>query len=220
MNSANFGRVFFDGTKVSAGEIPNSFADFADPKWAGKMILTYPNDDDAVLYLFSTLVSKYGWGYLDQLSANNVTWVRGTVTPSLELQRRHNDTSDGVAVTFTIGSASGAGSWLQVKEMPAPDQYMIWSFVGGIFANTIRPNMAKLFVSWMLDPAHVNGTAATGGRVVLESLDQGRLTSANNTQYGGFRKFMLDRQNTEWWRFQFETSLGTAQGPSSLKLYS
>jgi ABC-type Fe3+ transport system substrate-binding protein len=51
--------------------------DLLDPKFKDKIILTYPNDDDAVLYGFKLMVEKYGWDWLAGIAAQNPTLVRG-----------------------------------------------------------------------------------------------------------------------------------------------
>ena len=50
----------YDNTKVSKEELPNNYLDLLDPKWKGKIVVTIPNDDDAVGYLFSLIVGRYG----------------------------------------------------------------------------------------------------------------------------------------------------------------
>jgi hypothetical protein len=42
-----------------------------------QVITTYPNDDDVTLYLFYTIVQKYGWEFMDKYIGNNPQWVRG-----------------------------------------------------------------------------------------------------------------------------------------------
>jgi len=58
-------------------DVPTSAKDFLRPEFKGKVITTYPNDDDVTLYLFYTIVQKYGWECMDKYMANNPQWVRG-----------------------------------------------------------------------------------------------------------------------------------------------
>ena len=50
----NWCNVFNPG-KIGGEEGPKEFVDYIDPKWKGKLALTYPNDDDAVLYAFDLM---------------------------------------------------------------------------------------------------------------------------------------------------------------------
>src|SRR5262245_6238354 len=46
---------------VGPEDVPQSALDFLKPMYQGKLIAVYPADDDAALYLFHTIVEKYGW---------------------------------------------------------------------------------------------------------------------------------------------------------------
>ncbi len=67
----------------AAGSDPSAFtaADLLKPEFTKKLIFTYPNDDDAVLYDFKLTVDKYGWTWLRSLVAQNPAFVRGTPFP-------------------------------------------------------------------------------------------------------------------------------------------
>src|SRR6267378_1602800 len=65
-------------TQAIAGiDVPGSAQDFLKPEFKGKVITCYPNDDDVTLYLFYTIVQKYGWKFMDKYMPNNPQWVRG-----------------------------------------------------------------------------------------------------------------------------------------------
>ena len=65
----------FNTAQVNDADAPRDATDFLDPKFKDRIALTYPHDDDAVLYQFDRIVSEYGWGYLDRLLAQNVDVV-------------------------------------------------------------------------------------------------------------------------------------------------
>ncbi|KAK4499270.1 hypothetical protein PRZ48_009783 [Zasmidium cellare] len=213
----SFGTIYFDSSKVSADDVPSTFESFADPRWKGKLILTYPNDDDAVAYLFSLIVSHYGFGWLRALAANDVQWVRGTGTPIFELERQHNDTSSKRALTFTSGSGSSA-SWGGSKAVEPPEKIMSWPQTVATFAGTPQPETAKLFVSWLVSNDRQNGSSPS----VLNSLNEANGVSpytSNTTIFSGFRTFETDRAGVEWWKNVFEEALDTPQGPDPLAVY-
>ncbi|ETN03136.1 hypothetical protein PPTG_16109 [Phytophthora nicotianae INRA-310] len=72
----------YDETALDGFTPPESPADLVGPHWAGKIASTYPNDDDAVLFLYTRYVEKYGWNWVDDLANQNVTFRRGFNTPS------------------------------------------------------------------------------------------------------------------------------------------
>lgn len=65
-------------------QIPNApieYAEFLRPDLKGKIVLTYPHDDDAVLYQFLQIINQEGWSWFRSLLGQNIQWVRGTQTP-------------------------------------------------------------------------------------------------------------------------------------------
>lgn len=58
---------------------------------------------------------------------------------------------------------------------------------------------------------------------MLRSLDRKNGVSAHDnnpqTNMNGFRVYDLDRRMADWWRMQFESILGSAQGVSPLEVY-
>ena len=71
----------YDKTKLKPEDLPRNYGELLDPKWKGKLVLTYPNDDDAIGYLFSQIIGRYGWSWFEGLKKQDVQWVRGTATP-------------------------------------------------------------------------------------------------------------------------------------------
>lgn len=61
---------------VNNKQLPAKASDFKGtdllkPEYKNKLILTYPNDDDAVLFGYKQMVDEYGWDYLAQLIEQN-----------------------------------------------------------------------------------------------------------------------------------------------------
>lgn len=214
-----FGTIYYDNTKVNASEVPSSYEEFIDPKWRGRLVLTYPNDDDAVAYLFSLIVSRYGWEWLDALAANDVQWVRGTYSPVAMIQEAHSSSSDFRSVTFTTGGVDSSLTWFASQAIQAPEQSMTWPQTAAIFASTKRPETAKLLLSFLVSGEWQNATAGLGAPTARRSLDSYGIYEQKNNQPSGFRVFMNDRRTVDWWKLQFETSLGPAQGVSPLEIY-
>lgn len=184
------------------------------------MVVTQPNDDDAICYLFSLIVERYGFEWLDAFTKQNVQWVRGSATPSFVIVDQHNNataSSAGRVLTFTtFGYPYNNVTYLASKGPEAPEQYMAWAQTTAAFTSTKRPETAKLFLAWITSTEWQEPSAPFSP---LVSFDEGKVMTSNVTQTSGFRQFMQERKRVDWWKLQFESILGTAQGPSPLELY-
>jgi ABC-type Fe3+ transport system substrate-binding protein len=67
----------FNTKGVSSSQVPKSAMDFLKPEFKGKVVTSYPNDDDITLYLYHTIVQKYGWDFMDKYMATSPLWIRG-----------------------------------------------------------------------------------------------------------------------------------------------
>lgn len=71
-----------------------------DAKWAGKIWSTYPNGDDAVLFLYAKYIEQYGWAWAEQFVQQNVTFIRGSNVPGDAVMS--GETTIGVGSSGTI----------------------------------------------------------------------------------------------------------------------
>ncbi|RYP01917.1 hypothetical protein DL764_006030 [Monosporascus ibericus] len=201
----------------STSKLPNveiaEFDDFLKPELKNKLVLTYPNDDDAVLFAFDLIMQEYGIEWLDALLAQNPRWVRGTATP-MTLMMTANQTE---AATFT--SFSGFGNIPGVNwTIPTKAQFVSWPQTAAILKDAPHPEGAKLLHAFLLSPERQQAGGWPVRRDVpladdfpLPGLDEVRSTNAT-----AFGHWMADRSRVERLRFWLEDRIGTAQGLSPL----
>lgn len=211
--TVTFGETIYNPTKYVNTTLPTHYPDFLDPIYAGKLALTYPNDDDSILYLFSLIVEKYGFKFFEQLIATqDVTWFRGTASPSLAIMA-DNSTDNPLSISF----ASSSVYVPTVGSKRSDDVYMAWPQTAGIFKNTKAPETSKLFLGYLMSDEWQG--RVTGGRFATrKTFDKQKVLEQPNVNPLGYKTFMLDRAGVERWRFQFESLIGTAQGPDPLQL--
>ncbi|MEM8499695.1 MAG: ABC transporter substrate-binding protein [Pseudomonadota bacterium] len=209
-----YGVTFSNFVNTSMVEqAPRDAMDYLDPALKGKIILTYPHDDDAVLYQFWNLKEKYGWEYLEKLVANEPTWVRGTAMPYVAIN------NGWYAASFTTfwGFESIPGSKTQFL-LPEEDYFLTWFQTAAIPTQAKNKAAAKLYLNWMLSkemqgtwlqfPVRFDVEAPAGYKSVLH----------HNTSPGDFRRFMMKRDMLERFRLQMRQLIGEAQGPGPVDI--
>lgn len=90
--------------------------------------------------------------------------------------------------------------------------------------STPRPETAKLFIAYMCSE-ELQSMLTGGGKApcMLRSINQKNKVASHDdnpqTTMNGFRVYDLDRRKADWWRMQFESILGSAQGVSPMEVY-
>src|SRR5258705_87181 len=113
-----------------------------------KVITCYPNDDDVTLYLFYTIVQKYGWEFMDKYMANNPQWVRGHLGTARAVASGQSAVTFDTMANVTLG--------LKKNNQPTNvafsnvDPLPIWPQTTAIFKDAPHPNAAKLYITWFL----------------------------------------------------------------------
>ncbi|KAF2713275.1 periplasmic binding protein-like II [Pleomassaria siparia CBS 279.74] len=197
-------------TKYINGTNPVEYSDYLKPEFKDKLVLTYPNDDDAVLFQFQLILNQYGLSWFESLLAQNPRWVRGTATP-VTLVASSNGT---YSATFTSSVGFAPSDPLNVT-FPTTGPFVTWPQTAAILADAPHPESAKLFHNWLLTTEHQTGKwsvrkdvdAPTGFNQVLDT---------PGTDPTKFSRFMADRAAVERLRFFFENKIGSAQGLTPL----
>ena len=193
-----FGQFFYDSNKINESEVPDNYLDLLDPKWKGKLILTYPNDDDAIAYLFSLQVTKYGFDWFERLAQQDVQFVRGSATPFILLSQGAGNTSSQRVLTFSTTHLDGFSPAVKSK-IPTQEEYLSWFQTMAIFRSTKCPEASKLFVSWIFSDEWQEPLSKTTITSLnhLNTLSGNEIYTNNNTQTQGFRYFENDRTVVE-----------------------
>jgi ABC-type Fe3+ transport system substrate-binding protein len=193
-------------TKLLApADLPHSAPDFLKPQFAGKLVTAYPADDDATLYVFATIVDKYGWGYMDKYMAQRPNFIQG----HLAVLRSVADGSN--AVTFdstssTTGALKKAG---QPIEFAFPDSDAMPTFfvTAGIFKDAPHPNAARLFLNWYMAKEQQSRLGTFSARSDVDPPPGLKPLSAYNIA-AGYRQFVTDEERLAELRRKIEAYTG------------
>lgn len=189
---------------------PSSFTalDLLDARFKNKLIFTYPNDDDAVLYDFKLTVDKYGWDWLKRIMAQNPKFLRGTPGSAAGVA-----SGEYLATLGTTGDPTPDATVV----LPATDPFNSWAQHGAIFKDGPHRAAAQLFLSWITSQSFQTASIADWTWSVRKDVDPsaGRRPLADypNTNPDDFVRFMSDRDQVERFRAQVQLYVGDVQGP-------
>ena len=152
----------YNTEKVAAAEVPNSALDFLKPQFNGKIVTAYPADDDVTLWVFYHIVQKYGWSYMDKYMAAKPNFIQGHLGEQRSIGTGQNlATFDSIYNITTVLKKQG----MKVdSHFPTVDATPFWPLSGAIFKGAPHQNAAKLFLSWLLEPAQQIATETWSGR--------------------------------------------------------
>ncbi|OAA49230.1 ABC-type Fe3+ transport system [Cordyceps fumosorosea ARSEF 2679] len=198
----------FNSKKLGGAAAPAEYPDWLKPEFKKNLVLTYPHDDDAVLFAFDLIIKDFGEEWFDKLLAQEPRWVRGTATPAtIAGSDAHPE-----AAFFATGGGFGSDGALNFSQ-PTKGQYVSWPQRAAILKDAPHPEGAKLLHNFILSEEYQK---AMGTWSVLKGFPTPAgfpdLEGNKNTDPNAFAKFMEDRGAVERRRFWYEAKMGPAVG--------
>jgi ABC-type Fe3+ transport system substrate-binding protein len=206
------GFSFMYDIQAAGANAPTTPLDLLDERWKGAIASAYPNDDDAVLYLFSLYQQKYGWDWVARFAAQQPQFGRGTNTPG--------DAVNGKKKTIGVGSAGSLVSTSTTVKWvvpPGDHPFMAWGQRGAILKKAANPTAAKLYLNWVLSEER-QLTSFNGWSVRTDVTPNAGLKPVwefPNAHVDGFPGFMEDRAEAERLRQTFSLYFGEVKGDPS-----
>ncbi len=145
--------VFYNAKAVAKEDIPKTWNDLLNPKFAGKIVLGSPRISPAYSQLYYALWKdpKYGPAFFEKLAALKPRVVAGNPLVAQLVA------SGEAVVGFTALPYDGIN--IKTANPTAPIEYAYLDVVTaastfmGMNAKAQNPNAAKLFALWMMSPA-------------------------------------------------------------------
>lgn len=187
-----------------------SYVDFLKPEFKDKLVLTYPHDDDAVLYVYDKIIQKHGEEFLQQLADQNPTFLRGTAAPAALVGKEN-----------FLGNLTG---YMQEEDsqaaatIPESDPFITWTQRAATFKKSKHPAAAKLFLSYVSSKEYQSATQIWPTRKDLKAVAPYKeLADYPNTSFSDFNKWMQDRAHIQELSNKMVDIFGPVKGDSPLK---
>ena len=194
-------------------DAPRDWIDFLDPKFKGKLALTYPNEDDSVLYQFDRIIAKRRLGLGRSTGdAGRAVGARSTETTI------SSSAANRAAWLNTSGPLVPAANATTRFLLPRTDSFLSSARPTAIFAKARQPEAAKLY---MRRPCPPNARAAAQPLMVRRNMPHPRgygPLSQYNTSPVAFRDALRDRVRLEKLRDRFAQTIGPALEPNPTKV--
>jgi ABC-type Fe3+ transport system substrate-binding protein len=153
----------YNTDSVRMEDVPTSAIDFLKVYFKGKLISAYPSDDDATLYVFHTIVKKYGWGYMDQYRAQMPKFVQGHLGVARSLASGESRATFDSTVSSTLSVQREGGK--VALSGPKDDFLPVFFPAEAILKKAPHPNAAKLYVAWFLSKEWQSQTGVYSSRL-------------------------------------------------------
>jgi ABC-type Fe3+ transport system substrate-binding protein len=189
---------------VAPQDVPKSAVDFLDPRFMGKLITCYPADDDATLYLFHTIVQKYGWEYMDRYMANKPNFVQGHLGVARSVAAGTSVVT--LDATSTVDGLKRAGQPIE-SVFSVQDATPLFTVTAGILKDAPHPNAARLFLAWYMAKEQQSRIGVFSARVDVPPPPGLEPLSAYNTA-NQYREFVSDEKMLAELRKRFERYTG------------
>ncbi|MBI7468848.1 ABC transporter substrate-binding protein [Pseudomonas aeruginosa] len=193
-------------------QYPTRYADYLRPEFKNKLVLTYPHDDDAVLYVYDKLEKRYGRDFLEALAAQNPRLLRGTAAPAASVGA-DSIGSLGNLTGYATSSDTPAGYFI-----PTSEPFIVWNQRAAIFKAARHPGTAKLLLSFLGSAEFQSSYGGWRARAdVGEAPGLPPLESLRNVDVHDFTRWMVHRGRVAALRTHMEQIFGPVVGESPLR---
>lgn len=197
--------------KEGLKNIPTDIIDMISDEYKDKMVLAYPHDDDAVLYVYDHLLKKYGVEFIQDLAKLNPVFARGTAGPPLLVGEQGYL---GNIVGYQTGPDQASQSFI-----PKSDFFISWGQRIAMFKLTKHKACARLFLAYVQSLEFQQGLGNYSVRKDIDFGDTPWIGSYENTNPTGFYEFMRDRKHIGELRALMQETFGPVHGLSPVEDY-
>jgi iron(III) transport system substrate-binding protein len=156
----NMMTIYLRTDKVAPADEPKTWADLADPKYKGKMVMTDPSFTALQVSVVGMMSKERGWGFYEKLRANDTMIVQGNQQSSDMVKRGERVIAVGALDSY---AAEERAAGHPIKTLYPTDGVFVIPSPTAVVKGGPNPNAAKLFAEFMLTDEVQNIFPADGG---------------------------------------------------------
>jgi iron(III) transport system substrate-binding protein len=138
--------IAYNATLVKPEDVPTSFADLLDPKWAGKIVKAHPGYSGTIMTATYQMSRDLGWGYFEKLAKQRIMQVQSSADPPKKLALGERAVmADGNEYNIFQLKESGQ----PVEPVYATEGSPLIIGPNAVFKAAPNPNAARLLNSYM-----------------------------------------------------------------------
>lgn len=134
---------------------PRSFADLADPRYAGWIVLADPRQSGSITTAFESVLNVFGWDVgwriLRSMGANARTWTNSATKPPIDVAQ--GEAAAALAIDFYGRSQAAAIPDGRVGYVDPPGEVYVDADPVSILRGGPNPALARRFVEFCLSEA-------------------------------------------------------------------
>jgi iron(III) transport system substrate-binding protein len=138
--------IAYNTSLVKPQDVPKSFADLLDPKWAGRMVKGHPAYSGTIMNATFQIARDLSWEYFEKLAKQRVMQVQSaTDTPKRISLGERAIMVDGAGYLIIRYKEEGQPVDIIYPEEGTP----VAAGPSAVFKAAPNPNAARLFQNWM-----------------------------------------------------------------------
>jgi len=146
--------------KVPVADEPKTWADLADPKYKGKMVIGDPSFTSLLVSVVGMISKERGWGFYEKLRANDTMVVQGNQQASDMLKRGERLIAVGALDSY---AAEDRAAGHPMKTLYPSDGVFVIPSPTSVVKGGPNPNAAKLFAEFNISDEVQKMFPAEGG---------------------------------------------------------
>jgi iron(III) transport system substrate-binding protein len=156
----NLMTIYLRHDKVAAADEPKTWAEVADARYKGKLVMTDPSFTALQLSVVGMLAKLRGWGFYEKLRANDVMVVQSNQQASDMLKRGERLIAVGALDSY---AADERRNGHPMKTLYPSDGVFVIPSPTALVKGSPNPNAAKLFAAFMITEGVQKLFPADGG---------------------------------------------------------